>query len=104
VKSFKVILKFTLNKEYVSMEEYIQITKAKHVAFIFDGFDEYPSSLLKDSFITNIIKGIEIIFKQSIIVFTSRPTATLSLHTVVDRRIEILGFAKEDRDRYISQY
>jgi len=41
VKLFKDILKlFTLNKEHVSMEEYIQTNEAKHVAFIFDGFDE----------------------------------------------------------------
>jgi len=26
----------------------------------------------------------------------------LFLHPVVDRRIEILGFAKEERERYIS--
>ena len=33
---------------------------------------------------------------------TSRPTATISLHDKVDRRVEILGFAQKERDAYIS--
>ena len=35
-------------------------------------------------------------------VVTSRPTATLNLCKIVDRRIEILGFAPEERDKLIS--
>ena len=34
---------------------------------------------------------------------TSRPTATVSLYDRVDRRIDILGLPKEERDKYISQ-
>ena len=34
---------------------------------------------------------------------TSRPTATIFLHDKVDRRVEILGFAQEERDKYISE-
>ena len=37
-------------------------------------------------------------------VITSRPIATLFLREVVDRRIEILGFAPEERDKLISQF
>jgi len=35
-------------------------------------------------------------------VVKSRPTATIHLHDIVNRRIEILGFAQEERDKYIS--
>ena len=74
-----------------------------NVAFVFDGFDEYPVALQKKSFITDLIKGENDgkAFFHSTIVVTSRPIATLFLHCVVDRRIEILGFPKEERDRYI---
>ena len=70
-----------------------------------DGFDEFPDSLQKNSFITSIIEGentIGKIFSKFTVVVTSRPTDTLFLHHVVHRRIEILGFAKEERDKYIS--
>ena len=65
-----------------------------------DGFDEYPNTLQKNSFIVNIIKGV--ILPEAMVVITSRPTATVSLHDQVDRRIDILGLPKEERDKYIA--
>ena len=76
-----------------------QIRKLK-VGVVMDGYDEYPANLRTKSFIANLIKGK--VFHNSIVVLTSRPTATISLHDKVDRRIEILGFAQEERDEYIS--
>ena len=72
-----------------------------NVGIVMDGFDEYPNKLRKRSFIVDLIKGK--VFHNSIVVLTSRPTATISLHDKVDRRIEILGFAQEERDKYISE-
>ena len=77
-----------------------QIEELK-VGIVMDGFDEYPIKLRKKSFIADIIKGK--VFRNCIVVLTSRPTATLSLHDKVDRRVEILGFAQEERDKYISK-
>ena len=77
-----------------------QIMELK-VGIVMDGFDEYPIKLRKKSFIANLIKGK--VFHNSIVVLTSRPTATISLHDKVDRRVEILGFAQEERDKYISE-
>ena len=71
------------------------------IAVVMDGFDEYPIKLRKKSFIANIIKGK--VFQKSIIVLTSRPSATIFLYSKVDRRVEILGFTQEDRDNYISE-
>ena len=76
-----------------------QIMEVK-VGIVVDGFDEYPIKLRKKSFIADLIKSK--VFHNSIVVLTSRPTATLSLHDKVDRRVEILGFAQEERDKYIS--
>ena len=77
-----------------------QIEELK-VGIVMDGFDEYPIKLRKKSFIADLIKGK--VFRNCIVVLTSRPTATLSLHDKVDRRVEILGFAQEERDKYISE-
>ena len=71
------------------------------VGIVMDGFDEYPIKLHKKSFIADLIKGK--VFHNSIVVLTSRPTATISLHDIVDRRVEILGFAQEERDKYIYE-
>jgi len=104
VKSVKEFLKiFTLTKPPKELEKYVKKSRGENVAFIFDGFDELPAELQRDSFVTSIIKGTNVgkIFQQSMVVVTSRPTATLSLHNIVDRRIEILGFPKEERDKYI---
>ena len=77
-----------------------QIMEVK-VGVIMDGYDEFPSKLRKKSFIANLIKSK--VFHDSVVVLTSRPTATISLHDKVDRRVEILGFAQEERDKYISK-
>ena len=71
------------------------------MAFVIDGFDEYPSSLQHSSLIVDIIRGG--ILHKAMVVVTSRPTATVSLHDHVDRQIDILGFAKEERVQYIIQ-
>ena len=76
-------------------------TKGKQVCIVMDGFDEYPTPLQKNSFIVDIIKGL--FLPKAIVVVTSRPTATVSLHDQVDRRIDILGLPKEEREKYISQ-
>lgn len=57
----------------------------------------------KGNLITNLIKGVNdgAMFLNSTVVVTSRPTATLFLHGIVDRRIEVLGFPKEEQDKYV---
>ena len=93
--------------QYVSNEfdeeqvkDCVKQMKKLQVGLIMDGFDEYPLQLRKKSFIADLIK--DKVFRDSIVVITSRPTATISLHGKVDRRVEILGFAQEERDKYIS--
>ena len=102
IKEIKELLQlFTSPKIAGNVADYLQECNGNRVAFVIDGFDEYPTFLQKGSFIVDIIKG-EILHK-AIIVVTSRPTATIFLHDQVDRRIDILGFAKEEREKYITQ-
>ncbi|XP_065897322.1 protein NLRC3-like isoform X1 [Dysidea avara] len=73
--------------------------KGFQIGFVFDGFDEYPRQN-NNQFIIDLISGK--IFPKSVVVCTSRPTATLFFHDIADKRIEILGFAREERKRYIA--
>ncbi|XP_065919171.1 protein NLRC5-like isoform X2 [Dysidea avara] len=83
------------------VSEFLKEGFGEHVAFIIDGFDECPSSLRQSSFIVDLIAGN--LLTEAIVVVTSRPSATMFLHDRVDRRIDILGFAKEEREKYITQ-
>ena len=83
------------------VDNYLFQCGGQNVVFLIDGFDEYPPELRKDSFILDIIMHKRL--PESTVVVTSRPTATAALHNHVDKRVEILGFAEEDRKRYISE-
>ena len=84
--------------------KYVTESYGVNVSFVLDGFDECPVAVQKESFITSLIKGEDDgrNFLNATVIVTSRPTATLFLHRRVDRRIEILGFAKEEWENYIS--
>ena len=102
VKSIKDLVElFTSTKIAKDVADYIQECNGSGVAFVIDGFDEYPSSLQHSSFIVDVIGGKTL--HKAMVVVTSRPTATICLHDQVDRRIDILGFAKEEREQYITQ-
>ena len=88
------------DEQITTFNKYLRNSKGQQLCIVMDGFDEYPSTLQKNSFIMNIIKGV--ILPEAMVVITSRPTATVSLHNRVDRRIDILGLPKEERDKYIA--
>jgi len=105
VKEIKELIQLYCNERVAAhITEYLESNKGDDVAFVFDGFDELPSNLQQQSLITQIIEreGLGRDCYKATVVVTSRPTATLSLYHVVDRRVEILGFSKEERDKYIS--
>ena len=92
----------SLNNEQIkTFDKYLVNTKGQELCIVMDGFDEWPILSQQNSFIVKIIKGI--VLPKAIVVITSRPTATVSLHDQVDRRIDILGLPKEERDKYISR-
>ena len=83
-----------------SCAEYLINSKGDGVTFVFDGFDEYPENLQQDGFIFDILQYI--ILPKRRLVLTSRPHASARLHRWFERRVEILGFTKEDRQNYIN--
>ena len=103
MKSVEELLQlYTIKEVATEVNSYLEKFSGQNVAFVFDGFDEFSASQ-DDSIITSIIgKNYGRKFCKSIVVVTSRPTATLFLHTMVNRRIEILGLALEERNKLIS--
>ena len=82
-----------------SCAEYLLHSDGKNVTFIFDGLDEYPENLRQNGFISDIV-WCKRMSKRGL-VLTSRPHVSAHLHRWFDRRIDILGFTKEDRQNYI---
>ena len=105
VKSLEQFIQYLTNK-YLD-EEKIKICTKRivklHVGIVMDGFDEYPIKLHRKSFIASLIEDKFKVFDNSTVVITSRPNATIFLHNKVNQRVEILGFAQEGRDKYISE-
>ena len=83
------------------IEKYLEETSGKHCMIIFDGYDEISEEVRCCSFIAKLITRK--VLKLCSFVITSRPTASACLHGIADRRVEILGFTKEDRNRYLHQ-
>ena len=81
-----------------SCAEYLINSKGNCVTFVFDGFDEYPENL-QNSFIFDMLQ-YNILSKRRL-VLTSRPHMS-ARHQWFGRRVEILGFTKEDRQNYIN--
>ena len=95
--------KLLTEEESFELQKFVNESHGINIAFVFDGYDEYPVALQKGSFIIDLIYGKKkMMYINSTIVVTSRPTATLFLHNIADRRIEILGFPREERNKYIS--
>ena len=103
IKTIEDIIQLFTSKITEKLQKFVDNSHGEHIAFVFDGFDEYPEvAQKKNPFITNLIQRIGRKIFNSAVIVTSRPTATLFLHKNIDRRIEILGFPKEERSKYIS--
>ena len=89
------------NKKVEAITEYLENTSGEHIAIVFDGYDEISEELRHKSFIGNIINRKNL--KLCSLVITSRPTSSSELHSICDCRVEILGFTKENRTKYIHQ-
>ena len=83
-----------------SCAEYLVKSKGNCVTFVLDGFDEYPEILQQNGFVFDILQCK--MLPQRRLVMTSRQHASANLYQWFERRVEILGFTKEDRQSYIS--
>jgi len=79
----------------------VRKTRGQNMVFVIDGFDECPEKCGLRLFIEKLVKHE--ILPKSMVVITSRPHASISLRGCADQRIEILGFDRKEREKYIEQ-
>ena len=82
------------------VEEELTSCDGKGVLFVFDGWDELPQNVQRCSIIKDILNNTNL--HNSSVIITSRPISSMSLHKVVNFRIEILGFTKDELQQYFA--
>ena len=83
------------------MEEELTACNGKEVLFVLDGWDELPKTAPGRLIIRNILENT--LLRDSSVIITSRPTSSASLHHIVNSRIEILGFTKDELKQYFAE-
>ena len=81
--------------------DYLSENNGEDLALLFDGYDEYPEKLQKDSLIADILKR-KLLPRCSLIV-SSRPHASVRLREEATVKVDILGFAEAEREYYIKE-
>ena len=82
-------------------QDHLYENGGKDIAFLFDGFDEYPEDLQKNSLIANILRRK--VLPYCAFVVSSRPHATVHLRQQATVRVDILGFTEVERNQFIQQ-
>ena len=72
------------------------------LCFVLDGLDEYLPKRKKNTTIFKLIN--KELLPKSIVVVASRPAAVVHLKSVATKRVEVLGFQKEQISQYIKEY
>ena len=80
---------------------YLVQNGGKGLAFLFDGFDEYPEDLQKNSLIADILRRK--VLPYCALVVSSRPHTTVHLRQQANVRVDILGFTEVERNKFIQQ-
>ena len=81
--------------------DYLSKNNGEDLALLFDGYDEYPEKLQKDSLIADILKRKEL--PRCGLIVSSRPHASVSLQQEATVRVDILGFTEAEREHYIKE-
>ena len=80
--------------------KYILNNDGQDLALMFDGYDEYPERLRKDSLIADILNRK--ILPCCGLIISSRPHASVSLRDQATVKVDILGFTEAEREHYIT--
>ena len=83
------------------IEKYADKHNGLGFCFILDGLDEY-SPKKKDTYILNLITKKSLL--KAVVLVVSRPVAVADIRKFADKKIEVLGFLKEQISEYIKQY
>ncbi len=83
------------------VESFILATEGENILWVLDGWDEFPEHLKKDE--KCLVRNL--IYQQShssSVIVTSRPISSVGLHSLVSKRIEILGFTVDELQQYFE--
>ena len=81
--------------------EYFVKNNGKDLALLFDGYDECPERLKKDSLIADILKRVAL--PGCGLIVSSRPHASVNLREQATVKVDILGFTEAEREQYIKE-
>ena len=81
--------------------KYFVNNNGEDLALLFDGYDEYPERLRKDSLIADILERK--VLPRCGLIISSRPHASLSFRQRATVRVDILGFTEAEQEHYIKE-
>ncbi len=82
--------------------DYIEEHEGLGVCFILDGLDEYQPESEEPKFICQLIERD--VLPCATVIVASRPAAVAMYNKVAKRQVEVLGFFKQEIDKYIESY
>ena len=71
------------------------------LCFILDGLDAYRPKSMKNTFICKLIKKLHL--PNAVVIITSRPAASAQFRNIADKKVEVLGFLKEQIHEYVEK-
>ena len=98
-----IMKRYYENESYVSsIISHAESNSGEGLCFILDGLDEYSPKKKNETTIFQLIKRN--ILPKSVVIVASRPAAVAQLKKVATKRVEVLGFEKEQIFHYIEKY
>ena len=84
-----------------SCSDFLIQNGGKGLAFLFDGYDEFPEAHQENSLIANILRRK--VLPYCALVVSSRPHATVHLRQQATVKVDIMGFTQVERNLFIQQ-
>ena len=89
-------------EDQIELDQISEQFSGEGLCFVLDGLDEYSPKGKKNTTIFKLIN--KQLLPKSIVVVASRPAAVVHLKSVATKRVEVLGFQKEQISQYIKEY
>ena len=89
-------------EDQIELDQISEQFSGEGLCFVLDGLDEYSPKGKKNTTIFKLIN--KELLPKSIVVVASRPAAVVHLKSVATKRVEVLGFQKQQISQYIKEY
>ena len=91
----------SLDSKIDEIVEYIEKTRGNGVCFLLDGFDKYIETVDTSDYVRDLISKHTL--TESVVLLTSRPSATESIRDHFNRTVEVAGFGEDGIKCYLEQ-